>query len=345
MAGSSNTQICLMCETELNITKGFYKSNSILFSKNQEQRMCWCKSCVSDIFKLNKEMYEDDEKALYETCRQVDTYFDKKLCERAVIKAEEKGSDLCSVYFTQVNSLPQYKNRTFMKDNRSAEMGYEQKGEVEYSEEDLKSQKDVIRLLGYDPFEDYGKYDKKYLYNEVVLYLDEDTLEDPYKLSVVIQIVKNNNQIRLTDLAVNKLSSTTKSLIENNKEIKELTAVKTQLNTVNDKLSKENNIALKHRGGSSSKNSTLGSMMKNLRELGFDKAEQDYYDMCKSYGIKQSADISNKSIMEILKFDDNDFNIMFKQQRSEIQKLQDVEMNLREEIRKLVIENNDLKNK
>ena len=77
--------------------------------------------------------------------------------------------------------------------------------------------------------------------------------------------------------------------------------------------------------------------------MDFEKAEYDYYDMCKSYGIQKSAEASNKSIAEIIRFDENDMNNMFKMQREEIQKLQDKELNYREEIRLLIKENNELK--
>lgn len=216
-------------------------------------------------------------------------------------------------------------------------------GELELNETESKSKCDCIRLLGYDPFVGYEISDQKYLYNELIPYLDEDTVEDPYKISVIVQIVNNNNQIRLTDLAINKLSGNVSSLITNSKDIKELTDVKTKLNQVNDKLSKENNIALKHRGDSGAKNSTLGSIMKNLREMGFEKAEQDYYDMNKAYGIKQALDISHKSILEIINFDEQKQNELFKGQRELIQQLQDDKLKLKDEIRLLVLENNKLK--
>jgi hypothetical protein len=211
------------------------------------------------------------------------------------------------------------------------------------TENDIQMQKDVIRLLGYDPFAGYLSFDRKFLYGELLPYLDEDTLDDQYKISIVLQILNNNNQIRKIDLVINKLSSEEDSLLKNSAKIKDLTGIKTQIGQANDKLSKENAIAIKHRGDSKNNKSTLGSMMKDLRELGFEKAEQDYYDMLKSHGMKVSADISNKSIMEILHFDDNDFNNMFKMQREEIQKLQDSELDLKEQIRVLLKENNELK--
>ncbi|EQB4340342.1 hypothetical protein ACYJ2U_001764 [Clostridium botulinum] len=206
-----------------------------------------------------------------------------------------------------------------------------------------KSKKDVLKLLGYDPFDGYPEDDKGFLYNDLVPYLDEDTLEDAFKVSVILQIVNNNNQIRKINLIVNNIGSNMEDLLQNSEQINKLTSIKKNLNDQNDKLSKENNIALKHRGDSSSRNSTLGSMMKNLRELDFEKAEQDYYDMMKCHGMKVSADISNKSILEILKFDENDIENMFKMQRDTIQQLQESELDLKEKNRLLNVDIHNLK--
>jgi len=248
----------------------------------------------------------------------------------------------------KVNSLPQYSSKTFNDSkslNENNEENIKTSLKIELTEDDLKSEEDCIRLLGYDPFLGYGVLDQKYLYNELIPYLDEDTLEDPFKIGVVIQIVINNNQIRKANMSINNLSSDNQSMVKNSKDIIALTDMTTKWNQQNDRLSKENNIALKHRGGSGSKNSTLGSLMKNLRELGFEKAEHNYYDMKKAYGMKFSADISHQSIIDIIHFDDNDKNIVFKNQREELQKLQEKELDYREEIRKLITENSKLKDK
>lgn len=209
--------------------------------------------------------------------------------------------------------------------------------------EQLKAKNDVIKILDYDPFDGYNITDQKFLYPELVRYLDEDTAEDAFKVSVVIQIITNSLQIRWCDIAINKLGSNTDSFIKNSSVIKELGATKSQLNQNNDKLSKENQIATKHRGDSSSKNSTLGSMMKSLREMNFDKAEMDYYTIQKSYGMKQSMDISNQSILDIIKFDENKQNEVFKGMREMIVKFQEDELDFNEKIRLLIVENNKLK--
>jgi len=79
-------------------------------------------------------------------------------------------------------------------------------------------------------------------------------------------------------------------------------------------------------------------MMKNLRELGFEDAEHDYYDHMKAKGMKVTADISNKSILEQLQFDENDYVSMLKEQKEIIQRLQEKIDDIEEENRQLHVE-------
>jgi hypothetical protein len=53
---------------------------------------------------------------------------------------------------------------------------------AQLSEEDLRIKKDVIKLIGYDPFSGYSNFDQKFLYNELMPYLTEDTLVELLRL-------------------------------------------------------------------------------------------------------------------------------------------------------------------
>jgi hypothetical protein len=214
---------------------------------------------------------------------------------------------------------------------------------IEFTEDDEKAKKDVLRIMGYDPFSGYSKFDQKFLYSELLPYLDEDTMDDGFKLSQIIQIVNNNNQVRKIDLVINNIGSDTDALLSNHGNIKSLTEIKNKIVQNTDKIAKENSISVKNRSDGKSGKSTLGALMKDLRELDFEKAEQNYYTMKKAYGMKVSADISHKSILEILNFDTNDEHNLFKIQKELIENLQQKELDYKEEIRKLLIENKKIK--
>ena len=95
---------------------------------------------------------------------------------------------------------------------------------------------------------------------------------------------------------------------------------------------------MKNRGDKSAGKSTLTYIMRDYRELGFEDAEQDYYDQNKARGMKAVADISNKNILEQLQLDENDANDMLIQQRQLLQELQERVDDLEEENRQLHVE-------
>lgn len=204
---------------------------------------------------------------------------------------------------------------------------------IEITKEDLETQKDCIRLLGYDPFVGVSELDRKMMYSELIPYLDEDTLEDQYLLSVITQIVINNNQTRNFDLIINKMMATEKDLIENAVVIEKLTTTKKKISETNDKLAKENSIAAKHRADKKQGRSTLGYMMKDLREFGFEDAEEDYYDMNRAYGMQVTAEISTKAIFSQLSLGENDYEDMIKKQSILIDGLRKDKEELEEKLR------------
>lgn len=334
---------CIGCG-ETKTSRYFYTSKSPKYDNDKfHKKPPYCKECIKD--KVYQKATGLPDKQEFKNCLR--DIFDMPFFNDLYLSVLDSKNELIGEYLKQLN-LGQYRGMTWK--NGETDEEYISKTNIDnlkintiITDEDLKIEKDVIRLLGYDPFDGYDKFDKKYLNGELLPYLDEQTLEDQFKVSVIIQIVNSNNQIRKIDLVINQLSSDMTSLISNSNDVKSLTQIKSQLNTSNDKLSKENSIALKHRADKKSGQSTIGAMMKQLRELDFEDAEHDYYDMQKAYGMKQAADISNKSICDILNFDEKDMDDMFKSQRDLIKDLQEEKNELVEKIRVLSTDNFELK--
>lgn len=351
-----NSIVCPMCGD-------LHKKNELYVGKSElyafQKKIVYCKSCLEKIYENYLQKTNDKEKAIYYFCRKIDVPFRYGALDGAL---KETRFPLFAAYLQKINSLGgknEYGNNfdesdTLVKaeeatkkedkvkdvndDNKKLlenDVNEDITEKVEFSEEDEKVKQDVIRLISYDPFCGYELFDQKFLYNELLPYLDEDTLADTYKLSQIIQLVNNNNQIRRIDLMVNKMSSNPKDFLANQGDIKTATAIKNQIVSASDKIAKENAISVKNRGDKSAGKSTLTYMMKDYRELGFEDAEQDYYDQNKAKGMKMTADISNKSILEQLQLDENDINDMLLQQRELIQQLQTTVDDLEEENRQL----------
>jgi chromosome segregation ATPase len=73
-----------------------------------------------------------------------------------------------------------------------------------------------------------------------------------------------------------------------------------------------------------------------MRSLNFEEAEQDFYDMKKSYGMQQAEIKSLQNIKEQIMFDEQDIDDMINYQREMIRDLQSKLMDKEEELRVLV---------
>jgi uncharacterized C2H2 Zn-finger protein len=344
-----NTIRCPMCG-ERKVFSNFYKSTSPLYAKNHGY-LVFCKECVWQTYDTYFNIIKDIRNSLEITCMKFDIPFSDSDFEGTLKQlVNDKTQHPMKVYMTKINSLGSINNNlagfdpkfifadTSSRDEINKALENEVKDletNIQITEQDKEIKQDVIRLMGYDPFAGYSNFDQKFLYNELIPYLDEDTLDDAFKLSQILQLVNNNNQIRKIDLVIANMSNDTKSLLANQGEIKSLTATKKNIVDNTDKIAKENSISVKNRGDKTAGKSTLTYLMKNYRELGFEDAEQDYYDQKKAHGMKIVADISNKSVLDQLQLDENDKNDIFFNQRQMIERLQEKVLDLEEENRQL----------
>ncbi len=357
---------CPMCGQSKHLNN-FYQSKSPLYiglkidTKNNQSIMVFCKDCVWNTYDTYFNILKDIKNSIIITCMKFDIPFNENDYDGMVKQyIKTPTAHPMKIYMTKINSLGALNNNLqgfdpkFLFDKETSKdlitnsLEREVKDldyNIQLTEQDLQVKDDVVRLMGYDPFAGYSNFDQKFLYNELITYLDEDTLDDAFKLSQILQLVNNNNQIRKIDLVIANLSEDAKTLISNQGEIKNLTTTKKSIVESTDKIAKENSISVKNRGDKKAGKSTLSYLMKNYRELGFEQAEVDYYDQLKAKGMKYAADISNSSILEQLKFDENDLDNIIKEQRTLIQSLQNEFDALLEENRqlrlKLKINNNE----
>ena len=350
-------QHCLSCEETRQLN--FYTSYNEQYSFFKY--IPWCKDCIEKIYQKNFNTYGSIKIALIHTCRDINIPFYASICDGAIQESAKRGWTIRKAYmkiFISTREHNRYSSEfkggecSNIIENPIAEMlikesdtSLDKDGEtiIYITRDTLLPQdegvkNDVIKLLRYDPFYGYSISDQRFLYNELITYLDEDILEDSFKLSQVIQIVNNNNQIRSIDLGIAQYTSGLQDLMQNETKISALSKSKASIVMNTDKIAKENGISVKNRGDKTAGKSTLSSLMKQYRELGFDDAEQDYYDQNKAYGMKLVADISNKSILDQLQFDENDVHDMFFMQRQLVQELQEKILDVEEKNRLLHVE-------
>lgn len=325
--------------------KKFFKVIQNPLYKGNDSYGTICTSCCDTFFSRMKEVYKDEKLALLLTCSAMGWYFSETIYSQ--IKSKDISPIRLGVYVKTLN-LSQNKEKNFtdclvqmvsetqpLKEQKIERI--EEETVEEWTEEEKRNVQDVIEIVGYDVFAGYPQNDRKYLFGELVKYLDEDVIDDTYKLSQIIQIVNNNNQIRRYDLLISQLRP-----LEDSESISTLNGLKSRLVSSNDKIAKENEISVKNRSNKDAGKSTLTYLMKELREKNFDKAETDYYDQLRSAGTHWAADVSMQAIQKNTFFDENDINEIKNIRRELVSKLQEQVDELMEEKRQLLVKIQDL---
>lgn len=134
-------QRCTMCGEVKPVTvANFYKSYSILFKNNYDNRMCWCKDCVLGyVSELNNNIYHNEYKSLQEVCNLMDIYYNADLYSSLRDSAKEKGDDTpqYNIYIQKVNSLPQYRGKVFSDSEELSENIKVELEEIEINDKEL----------------------------------------------------------------------------------------------------------------------------------------------------------------------------------------------------------------
>ena len=331
---------CVCCGIDKNQDKDFYKSNSLILKANN-QRMVVCRQCVVDLYVYLVGKHNDCKIALYFLCRLLDVYFESSLYYSAEQQANNSNSNIAQIYFQKCNSLPQYASKTFSEssplDSDKNINIFETEIKLDTNEEDKRNKEDVIRMVGYDPFENENPIDKKHLYNTLVDFLDESTLEDSFKLPIVIEIVKSFNQIDKLNQALTLMTSDINNVQSQVGGVKSLFETKDKIYRAILAMAKDNGISVNHANNKSKGAGTLSGIIKQLQEKGFMEVEVNLFDIETCEGMQQVANISNNSILKQLQFDENDYTFMINEQRDLIQNLQKKNTYLEEENRLLKI--------
>lgn len=254
-----------------------------------------------------------------------------------------------NVQMKQYNTL-RWENSDFFQDDSSdsSDDNMQIQSMDNMTQEELDSfkinKRDVIRMVGYDPFENYPVVqDLPVLYAQLISFIDEETKNDGMKMNAVIQIVQAFNQIQKLNDAINALSADTKKLNNNNGTIKQHADTISKLLSGANALAKDNGISLNYNNNKSKGQNTLTGKMKELDLIGFRAAKINMYDIDYCKGMRQVAEISAKAQINQIGFDENVMIEIENIRRELVDELQKKADKAEERARVLLVENKDLK--
>lgn len=208
-----------------------------------------------------------------------------------------------------------------------------------------QNKKDVIRLLGYDPFIKEAITDQPFLYSNLIGYLDAspESNEDRMKVSSTVEIVKDFNHIEKLNDMIAKLMSDVVNIERNIIVIKNLEETKNKITTSVLNLAKDNGISLKHSVNASKGENTWTGKIKKIKEMNLREGEVNGFDIGTCRGMQQVMDMSNASILKQLRLDESEYSDMLAEQTETIIDLRKNLDNYKEISRILLRENLDLK--
>lgn len=318
----------------------------------------FCKLCVEKIARNYNEQrgqYGEVTKAsLCEALERIDSPYLEQLWESSYNEVHDPSlkqpkTNVWSAYIKNVR-LPQYNGMRWRDGDLFKEGGDEVHSETttlpqteEVLEECEKNRKDVIRLIGYDPFDKEAPEDQPLLYAQLIGYIDmSGDNEDMTRVLDSIEIVRGYLQLqKLNDMSAKAFATLSKT--GQSGEIKNYMDTKKKVADVISQLAEQSCISMKHNKNASKGENTFAGKIKKLKELNLREAELNAFDIGTCEGMKQVADISNASIIKQLHLDESDYTEMLAQQREMIVKLQEQADQKTEEARILLRENLDLK--
>ena len=206
-----------------------------------------------------------------------------------------------------------------------------------------RNRKDVIRLIGYDPFEKELEEDKPLLYAQLIGYLDmSGNNDDMMRMSSAITIVRGYLQLqKLDDMIAKAMNNASKA--GNAGEIKSYLDAKKNISSTISQLAEQSCISLKHNKNSTKGENTWTGKVRIMKEMNLREAEVNIFDAETAAGIAQVADISNASILKQINLDENDYVGMLMEQKKMIEDLNKSANEAIEKSRLLLRENIDLK--
>ena len=213
----------------------------------------------------------------------------------------------------------------------------------EINEEYEKNRSDVIRLLGYDPFEKEQEEDKPLLYSQLIGYLDTSgENDDMMRTSSAITIVRGFlQQSKLDDMIAKAMSSP--NVANKSGEIKTYLDSKQKVASTVSQLAEQSCLSLKHNKSASKGENTWTGKIKKLKELNLREAEVNGFDIGTCRGMQQVLEMSDASIMKQLNLDESEWSDMVAEQRQKLIELQN-SLDVYKEINRLLLrENIDLR--
>ena len=339
--------VCSCCGKPLKLDQYFKVYDPICSDRvdqNGEYHMWVCRECCYKLFAwlYNERANKDLELTTKYMCAYLNVYFDIDVFD--IAKQSHNKSGRMKPFFAEYMI---YVNRTcpgktffdspFLSEayERTGErVGVEQKKDndapYDWDREDVRNRQQVLKMVGYDPFEWESDENKKILYKDLLNILEPGMENDLVKFQAAIQIVMSFFKVRQMNKKQFEMERDGASIADQkalsdlkDKELKSITS-----------FSRDNGFAERYATAKAKGENTFTGIVNKMNEAKFENAVMNRYDIETSATIQQAADASFKAIFSQLSLGESEVWKIAQDQLEELRKLRKENSDLEEKLRK-----------
>ena len=276
-----------------------------------------CIDCCKNLYEylFYEKADKDGEKAMKWLCSYLNIYYDDVSYLKAKKTMEEKDrkTHIVEEYMSVISRSATLKGKVFLEspdvdvnqnkgDSKADKIINSNTGNVpedleeEWSKADLEAKRQVIKMVGYDPFYFEIEKDRKILYKDLLGMMEQGMELDGLKVQAAIQIVLSFKNIRELNEKYRKKSDEDAPV----SELKALSELKKkELETITS-FSRDNGFGERYAISKAKGENTFSGIMAKMNEMKYENAILNMYDIETSKSINQAADASFAAIFNQL---------------------------------------------
>lgn len=276
-----------------------------------------CMDCCKNLYEylFYEKADKDGEKAMKWLCSYLNIYYDDVSYFKAKKTMEEKDrkTHIVEEYMSVISRSATLKGKVFLEspdvdvnqnqgDSKADKIINSNTGNVpedleeEWNKADLEAKRQVIKMVGYDPFYFEIEKDRKILYKDLLGMMEQGMELDGLKVQAAIQIVLSFKNIRELNEKYRKKSDEDAPV----SELKALSELKKkELETITS-FSRDNGFGERYAISKAKGENTFSGIMAKMNEMKYENAILNMYDVETSKSINQAADASFAAIFNQL---------------------------------------------
>ena len=276
-----------------------------------------CMDCCKNLYEylFYEKADKDGEKAMKWLCSYLNIYYDDVSYFKAkkTMEEKERKTHIVEEYMNVISRSATLKGKVFLEspdvdvnqnkgDSKADKIINSNTGNVpedleeEWSKADLEAKRQVIKMVGYDPFYFEIEKDRKILYKDLLGMMEQGMELDGLKVQAAIQIVLSFKNIRELNEKYRKKSDEDAPV----SELKALSELKKkELETITS-FSRDNGFGERYAISKAKGENTFSGIMAKMNEMKYENAILNMYDIETSKSINQAADASFAAIFNQL---------------------------------------------